>query len=554
MGVTVQNAEYTAWRERWARIRDFWAGQDEIRAKQTTYLPKPSGFDAADGSDYDGYLKRAHYLNPVESTLDLWHGLIRRKPVTYEVSDQLGTQFANIDGAGTTIDTLVSASTVEALGMGRYGVMIDLPEERTSTPTPHWATYPTESIDHWRERVVNGRRVLTMVKLVESYEVQDQADEFTMVVRVRYRVLDLDEKGLYRVRIMESGPMVDGTAGADVTLAEYYPEIRAKKIEGEIPFVLLPKALSMCVTRPPVLSIVNLAWASYMLGADYRHGLFWASNPTPWVAGKNIRTTDEHNKPISYRMGATSAWNLGEGGSCGMNEFSGAGAGAQRDALRDFKQDMANLGAELILEDSSAPETAHAVSVKTTGRRSKLSTLAGRISEGLTQCARWHARFAGEADEQIAKTSIRLNQDFVESRMDPAELAALVKARQERAISAKVFRYNIQRGELLPDGHTPEMEVEELAREAKTPTLDEVPVEKLRQSLIEHSAAGAIIPPSMYEEVLRREGWPKHVISDYMALLETKEEEPPRIPEDEETPPVPPAPPVEQQREQEEAA
>jgi hypothetical protein len=46
--------------------------------------------------------------------------------------------------------------------------------------------------------------------------------------------------------------------------------------------------------------------------------------------------------------------------------------------------------------------------------------------------------------------------------MQPAELIALMQARQSGAISEETFLYNLSRGELLPPGVTPEEEAERI--------------------------------------------------------------------------------------------
>ena len=112
---------------------------------------------------------------------------------------------------------------------------------------------------------------------------------------------------------------------------------------------------------------------------------------------------------------------------------------------------MAQLGARLLEDQKKAAETAESKRIQYSGENSILASIANTASRALSQNLSWAAMMRGSPDAFI---KCKINTDFFDSAMDPAELTALLTAWQSGAISHDTFLYNAQKGEILPPGRS----------------------------------------------------------------------------------------------------
>jgi hypothetical protein len=112
-----------------------------------------------------------------------------------------------------------------------------------------------------------------------------------------------------------------------------------------------------------------------------------------------------------------------------------------------------------------------------------LGSLAGSVSESLTQVLRWVYWWNSTEAVPDAVTDgevlIKVNTDFSTKGMDSTELQAVVAAWQSGAISRDTMFELFRKGEILPDGRTNQDE-EALIR-AGLPNKVAVPVNQQQQ-------------------------------------------------------------------------
>lgn len=452
LAIETKHPEYNRWCATWQKMRDVIAGQDRIHEAGKTWLPQLGG---QDDTEYRAYLCRSSFYEATARTVDALTGAVFRKDPEKIGSEALSQQLDNIDLAGTPLDTFAKVVVGEVLGPGRYGVLVDAPPEETGElARPYWTGYAPEDIFSWYT-IRNGATILVRVVLREKELGLSPTDEFILEETERYRVLDLDETGHYRVRVFQQiGEGKEMTQIGDDALPRRGRNERLR----EIPFCffgamnVLPE-----VSKPPLLGMANMNLAHYRKAADYAHGLHFTALPTPWLADKSIP------KNKVFRIGSQTAWTMSELGSAGMLEFSGAGMGALKDAIKDDEERLAILGAAMF-GDKKGIESADAMRIREAAKSASLASVANTTSAGLTKLAKWHAWWNGDSDADVEATEINLNEDFVESRMDPAELKELVAARQAGEMSREAFLHNLERGEMLP-GTTVEDELAALEEE-----------------------------------------------------------------------------------------
>ena len=65
----------------------------------------------------------------------------------------------------------------------------------------------------------------------------------------------------------------------------------------------------------------------------------------------------------------------------------------------------------------------------------------------------------------VAAPTYAINRDFIDVKLDPTALTALLKTWQSGGMSLNSFLYQLQRGELLPPDVTPEKEEARIAQD-----------------------------------------------------------------------------------------
>jgi hypothetical protein len=133
-----------------------------------------------------------------------------------------------------------------------------------------------------------------------------------------------------------------------------------------------------------------------------------------------------------------------------MLEYTGAGLSFLEKSLDRKQAMMALLGAKLLEESKRTAEAAETLRIRGSGESSILSSIAETVSQGLAKALEWMAEWEG-VDADI---SVELNKDFVDAKLTPQELTALVQAWQAGAMGQADMLYNLQRGEMLrPDAN-----------------------------------------------------------------------------------------------------
>lgn len=202
----------------WERVRDCISGQQAIHVKGDIYLPPREGQTA---DEYRDYLTKATFYNATRRTLDGLLGSVFRRPTTFENvpfiqnaplpnESIFGFQFGESSNAtsttpkssqeddlsqttqplhlgvpstdpfalnpfamtqdGSSSETLIRRTVEEILTTGRYGHLVDIPQEPSTHPEPYVAEYMAEQVLGYTMSTIRGRKVLTMVLLLEAID------------------------------------------------------------------------------------------------------------------------------------------------------------------------------------------------------------------------------------------------------------------------------------------------------------------------------------------------------------------------------------------------
>ena len=462
-GVRTQHPAYAGTSDKWKRCRDVSGGRDAVHAAGEHYLPR---LKDQENSEYAAYVTRATFYNASWRTIAGLNGMLFRKPPKIDAPETVKPLFDDVTLGGVSLHILAQTAAEECLTVGRAGLLVDYPSTGEQVLTaadaallnlrPTICLYKAESIINWRQRVIANASVLSLVVLVENQIVKD--DGFRAVTETRYRVLDLDPAGAYRVRIFRINEKTneDEQVGGDV-----YPLMSGKAL-NYIPFAFIgPDDTTPEVDDPPLIDLVDMNLAHYRVSADYEAGCHFAGLPTPVISGYTKETADE-----KLYVGSSAAWIFPDPSAKAVYlEFTGQGLKSLETNLEKKEQQMAVLGARMLEALKRGVESAQTASIHRVGEESVLSAISQSVSIGMTKALGWFAQWAGAKGE----AAITLNRDFFPTPLTDAMLTALIAGWQSGAYSYATLFANLKAGEVVDVDATPEDE--QAAIDAQPPVL-----------------------------------------------------------------------------------
>ena len=372
----------------------------------------------------------------------------------------------------------------EVVAVGRAGTLVDW--EGDFEKRAYATAYRAEDILNWRVERVNGRNVPTMIVLRENLESRKQkaemgrsgiansqsqiaGDEFESEAVEQMRVLKLVDSGElrvdggkgeskweYRVEIwrqeVAAAGRAEGRKKVKWVLFESRVPLRLGRSLPLIPFVFHgPRHSLPDVDRMPLNDLMFLNLDHYRLDADFKHGLHYTALPTAWVAGFANAGT--------LTIGSRVAWvSENEKATAGFLEFSGDGLGTFERAIERDERQMAVLGTQVLENQVRVAETATAIMLRQAGENSVLGNIASSVSESLTQVMRW--AYWWNSTETLpemvtdGQVLVELNTDFGVTGMQSGELAAVVKAWKDGAMSQDSMLEVFRKREILPEGRS----------------------------------------------------------------------------------------------------
>lgn len=452
--------DYKKFLPKWERCRDVCAGQDDVQAAGTKYLPKLN--DQAP-NDYKAYVQRATFYNATWRTIAGLVGMLFRKPPEIDAPELLkgvsadvtagrvakSGLFDDVDGAGQPLQLFQQEVSEEALKFGRIGILCDYPvapegitaaDAEAMNLRPVLCQYDTFAIINWKKGRVNNKTVLTQAVLRE--QVWIPKDEFEGEMEDRWRVLDLAQlpanpgdktpsEPVYRQRLfkLDKSKSRGGGGRSQAAVVQDGPDIFPKMNGKEmafIPFRIISGAGGepFEVEDPPLIDLVDMNLSHYRTKADHEHGCHFTALPTLVLTGW---TKDNPGDKI-YLGSEAALVTKNPDAKATFAEFTGQGLQALENNLERKEAQMAVLGARMLEPQKKGVETAEAEGQHRKGEESMLASVAQAISLGMTQVLKWFAEWAGE---DPSKVKAELNRDFYPVKMTPQMLSALISGWQQ---------------------------------------------------------------------------------------------------------------------------
>lgn len=419
-------------------VRHCVTGQRKIKELGTTYLPKPNEADTSEANTvrYKQYKERAVFYGVTGRTLQGMVGTVFQKTPEMEIPAVLDTLKEDVDGGGVGLNQQSKKALAFLLQFGRAGLLADYPKTqgpatvadvKAGKVRPNITLWQPWDVINWRESVVGGKRLLTLVVISEQWVTDD--DGFCAEESKQYRVLRL-KGGVYSVEIWRESE--DGTNWGVV---ETSIPLRADgKPWDFIPFKFLGSENNDSTPDlPPLYDLAALNIAHYRNSADYEEACYMLGQPTPWASGLTKDWVDEVLKG-TVALGSRAFIPLPENGTVGIIQV--APNTMPKEAMEHKEKQMVALGAKLV-EQRDVRQTATEASQNEASETSVLATSANNVSAGYTDALKWANAFVATDEAEIV---YKLNVEFEKRLATAQDRAQLVAEWQANAITTEEMR------------------------------------------------------------------------------------------------------------------
>lgn len=423
MSVEEKHPDFVKYESTWKQTRNAVKGSVAIKQGKHEYLPVPdnSSQDEKRGTEtvrYKQYLRRAVYTNFTGRTKNALVGAAFRKAPVIDLPDAIQYLKDDATGDGLSLEQLCKDELGNLLETGRIGLLVDYPQTDENLSAADVARlqlrasivpYMAENICNWKTANINGRKVLSLVVLSETY--YDDDDEFSHEQETQYRVLRLDEEGYSQQIYREDKP--------------YSEQVYPTKADGSrwknIPFIFAgSKNNDSTIDDAPLADIAEINIAHYRNSADYEESCFLTGQPSLFVTHSLSPEQWAEYNPEGIKLGSRAGHVLGESGSATL--VQAAANSLVSEAMRAKEQAMIMIGARIIT-DRGGNETAEGARIRFASENSVLGDVVGNLTDGIQTCIDWVGEFMGNTQDY----KFTLNTEFYDKSVDPQLVMSMIQ-------------------------------------------------------------------------------------------------------------------------------
>lgn len=495
LNVTIKHADYDKFKPIWDKCRDAHEGEDAVKAKGTTYLPKLNGQSK---DEYANYTDRAQFFNATNRTVESYLGMIFRKDPEYiytqngdssqEVNEYLQEFFSNITHDGKSLDSFIHDVSEEIIITNRVGVLVDMPpinpvergmslfDYEQQKIKPMLSMYKPESIVNWHWVIQDNQILPVMYVLYEQIDVFPE-NGIVPDTQDRYRILYLENwedpnNRRYKSIVLDASQVIspkDGTTSWKVTEVTY--PLKEGQPLSFIPFYTLtdrgiePRR----VYSPMINDLVNVNIGHYRNSADWENELHWVGTKTIYFPDWDAQT---YGDP---KVGGALA---GPKDTIPVMLEASSDSGL-KDEMVAKEQRMAILGAERISQKGRYLPSAETARITSANESSVLANMVNHLSKGFTAIANFVVDWAEPAFPNNMKeglqVDVKVNDDFYQDDMNGDELLKWMQALHQGGISYDTYYYNMSKKEVYAPNTTKELEWERIEESADILTKKMVP-------------------------------------------------------------------------------
>lgn len=463
----------------WRKIADVLGGTTSMRAAAQAYLPE---HENELSSAYSDRLESSTLFNATELTLDSWVGRPFSDPMTIseEVPEQVDELLEDVDLQGNAVGVFAREWFKEGISKAFAHILVDFPltpdgertlaDDRAENLRPYWLLIKPENLIFAAATVVEGREVLTHIRIREQIT---QRVGFSEVTTQRIRVID---------RIFPGGNPLQ-ILGMDAALAQ---ELMEAELEAGVFFsvwTLVEKEDEeeewVLTQAPKKVDIDEIPLVTFYAN---RTGLMSGKSPIECLSDLNIRhwqsTSDQINilTVARFPMLALSGGDEDESvveigpkrmlftpdpqGKFYYVEHTGKAIAAGRQDLMDLEEQMAEYGADF-LKKRPGNLTATARALDAAEATSPLQDATIRFNDALAQAKMLTSKWLGVEDDGVIEVSV----DFGPEEAISGDLDALKEMRRSRDLNREDYLEEMMRRGVLGDSFDIEQNDQRLEKE-----------------------------------------------------------------------------------------
>jgi hypothetical protein len=463
--VAIPNREYADHTKFWTLTATLRAGTDAMRLAGKEYLPMEKDEQPA---SYRARLARSVLTNLYKKTADKLVGKPLKKPIICEedVPEEIKQLLDDIDAVGTRLDVFAANVFTQAVDDGVTHILVEFPnsnalgqeigefrnpdgtrslsmkQAKALNVRPYARHVKAEDLIGWQWEMIDGKKVLTQIRIFEWGRMPDPESEFEQVRTERIRVIERNVWRLYEKRKQEKEGKVEWVM----------IESGANSL-GEIALVTLYTNKTGFMTGRPWLE--DIAWlnvAHWQSDSDQRNLLHVARVPILFAKGFG----DDDSK-FSLSVGAATYVKGPSSADLKYVEHSGKGIEAGRNDLKDIEERIQQLGLEMLIKRPTGNTTATARALDQAEADSALGMASQELENALEEMLVWFAKWLELGEDG---GSLTVFKDFGIESADAADIEILLKAKQAGEISQVTFLKEVKRRGLLSDDFDPQTEID----------------------------------------------------------------------------------------------
>lgn len=450
----------------WKVIDDILAGPDVIRDNTIAYLPK---YSSEGDTEYKRRLAQAPWRPEFADILQALSSKPFGKDVALgdKASDKVKALAEDVDQRGANLTAFARGVFRGGIAKGMHAILVDYPtmseartraDEAKAGARPYWVSVRAENILALYTDFVNGREVVTHLRLREVATVRD----------------GFSEKLVKRVRILEPGRWELWEATGNVAGQDAYTMVG----EGTVTLREVPLAIFWTgeregsqFVRPPLAALANMQIELYRKLSRQDEIETYAGSPM--LQAKGIAAPAEGAAPLEIgpkrvlfappgMEGAETGWSYIQPDAAVLTEI--------RESVKEVQDDIRRLGMQPLTEQAGGV-TATAASIEGAKAHSTVEAWALGLKDVIEQALVFTAQWLGETEA----AEVSIDTDFSVLPYAQAPLDALGKAREKGDISRRTYWNGLRRFDVLPPDFDADAEEDALVAEMPDDdTIDEI--------------------------------------------------------------------------------
>jgi hypothetical protein len=474
------SAEYQRMDKRWQLVRDILGGVEAIRRGGDKYLPK------YEGESSEEYRRRSQSAPWRPEFVDILQALAT-KPFGRDVAvkgappDEIigqadpatksrrGGLVDDIDGRGSSLTTFAAEAFWQGAARGAHAYLVDYPEmapnasradEIKAGARPYWVQVPFDSIIALYTDVVEGREVVTHVRIRETRVERD----------------GFGERTIEQVRVLEPGTsqVWERSDKGEWTPGPIKPHLRGGQFSA-VPLVLMyfGRRIGALEVMPPLQAVADMQIELYQALSRQEEILTFAGSPmlcgqgiAPPAPGSNDKI-EVGPKTVLFAPrngdGPPPKWDFVQPAAANIAEV--------RKSVEAIQADMRRIGLQPLTEQPGNP-TATGKAIDAAKAHSAVKSWALLLNDALEQ----GLVFTCEYLRKPTTVQTEVSTDFSVLPYAAEPLKALAEARATKEISHDAYIAGLKRFDALPGDFDAEADKALLAAEPPVPAQTEVQV------------------------------------------------------------------------------